>query len=48
MEAMSISECTCCIRIIIPGEEVYLHRGELVCASCHRVTRFAGLALCDR
>lgn len=45
MEAVSVSECTKCPQIILPGEEVFLSWGELVCARCYRVTRFAGVVL---
>jgi hypothetical protein len=48
MEAVSVSECSSCPRIILPGEEIFLHRADVLCSRCHREVsvQFAGLSLC--
>lgn len=48
MEAREFEECGECTRLIFPGDEIYVHRGILLCLDCHEehATVFAGHYLC--
>lgn len=48
MEAQVFEECEKCLLLIFPGESVFTHTGEVLCAACHEkvATVFAGVYRC--